>query len=215
MDDRDVRQRKPRLTPATCDRLLLMNPWFAKASILLGTIVTLAIGAYRHRGQPIQVLKSRKGVLERLLLALVATGFLLTLLWLATPALAFADYPLSGTAFSVGIACLGLGLWLLDRSHADLGSNWSITLEVRATHKLITRGVYHRIRHPMYAALLLYSLGQALVVPNWVAGLFPFLAYVLLFACRVTPEEWMMCEEFGAAYEAYRARTKRLIPGVW
>jgi protein-S-isoprenylcysteine O-methyltransferase Ste14 len=37
----------------------------------------------------------------------------------------------------------------------------------------------------------------------------------LVFALRVGPEERMMTEEFGAEYEAYMARTKRLVPGIW
>jgi protein-S-isoprenylcysteine O-methyltransferase Ste14 len=49
--------------------------------------------------------------------------------------------------------CLVIGLWLFYRSHADLGTNWSITLEIREQHRLITQGVYRRIRHPMYSAL--------------------------------------------------------------
>ncbi len=38
---------------------------------------------------------------------------------------------------------------------------------------------------------------------------------VLLFAFRLRPEERMMVEEFGKDYEAYKATTKRLIPGIW
>ncbi len=67
----------------------------------------------------------------------------------------------------------------------------------------------------MYLALLLYSLGLALVLPNWVAGPSYLLAIALLFVLRVGPEERMMLEEFGKDYEAYMARTKRLVPGVW
>ena len=108
-----------------------------------------------------------------------------------------------------------MGLWLFARSHADLGTNWSITLEVREKHQLVTQGIYRALRHPMYSALLLYSLGQALVVPNWIAGPSYAVAMALLFAFRLGPEERMMLEEFGKEYEAYIGRTKRLVPGVW
>lgn len=67
----------------------------------------------------------------------------------------------------------------------------------------------------MYLGLFLYSLGQALAVPNWVAGPSYGLAFGLLFALRIGAEEKMMREEFPQEYEAYAARTKRLIPGVW
>jgi protein-S-isoprenylcysteine O-methyltransferase Ste14 len=111
--------------------------------------------------------------------------------------------------------CLVIGLWLFHRSHADLGTNWSITLEVREQHRLITQGVYRRIRHPMYLALVLYSVGQALVIPNWVAGPSNLIAVAILFALRVGAEERMMVEAFGDKYAAYSAETKRLVPGIW
>ena len=63
--------------------------------------------------------------------------------------------------------------------------------------------------------LALYSIGQALVIPNWVAGPSNLVAFAILCALRVRAEERMMVEEFGDAYAAYSARTKRLIPGVW
>jgi len=106
-------------------------------------------------------------------------------------------------------------LWLFYRSHADLGANWSITLEVLEKHRLVTQGVYRRVRHPMYTALLLYSVGQALVLPNYVVGLSSVLTMALLVALRIGPEERMMIEEFGTDYKEYMSLTKRLVPGVW
>jgi protein-S-isoprenylcysteine O-methyltransferase Ste14 len=159
--------------------------------------------------------KSRRGMREAILLTLAWLGFFVPLVWIATRLLAFADYPLHPVPLGAGVLCLGWGLWLLYRSHADLGPNWSITLEVREDHRLVTQGIYRRVRHPMYLALLLYSVGQALALPNWVAGPSYLVPMALLFALRVGPEEQMMLEEFGRDYEAYRGRTKRLVPGVW
>ena len=193
-----------------------MNPWFGKAAVLAGSIVLIAIRApYGQRSRRIKVVKSRKGTLEIVLLILAGVGFFLPLLWVAMSVPAFANYPLRPLPFCAGVFCFALGLWLLYRSHADLGPNWSVTLEVRENHRLITQGIYRNIRHPMYLAFLLYGAGQALVVPNWVAGPSYLVAFGLLFALRVLPEERMMVEEFGEEYEAYKARTQRLVPGVW
>src|SRR4051812_33864192 len=193
-----------------------MNPWYAKTIILASSIVMVIIRApHGQRSRGIKVVKSRKGPLETTLLTLAWVGFFLPFLWIATPVLAFADYPLRPAPLVAGTLCLALGLWLFERSHADLGTNWSITLEVREQHQLVTRGIYRHVRHPMYLSLLLYSVGQALVLPNGVAGPSYGVAFGLLFGLRVGPEERMMLEEFGADYEAYRARTKRLVPGVW
>ena len=65
------------------------------------------------------------------------------------------------------------------------------------------------------AAFVLYSIGQALVLPNWVVGPSYLVAFAILFVFRVHAEERMMLEQFGSEYEAYMRRTKRLVPRVW
>jgi protein-S-isoprenylcysteine O-methyltransferase Ste14 len=193
-----------------------MYPWIAKAIVVVSSLVMVVIRAphgQRSRGK--KVVKNRKGPLETGLLTFATLAFLLPLVWIATPLLAFADYPLRPVPFIAGVLCLTMGLWLFYRSHADLGTNWSVTLQVRENHQLITHGIYRFVRHPMYLSLLVYSLGQALVLPNLLAGPGYGLAMVLVFMLRLGPEERMMLEVFGKDYETYRAHTKRLVPGVW
>ena len=193
-----------------------MNPWIAKAVVLAGTLVMIAIRApHGHRSRRVKVAKSHKTPLEAGLLVFAWVGFVVPLIWLASPVLSFAEYRLRIGPLVAGVMCFVIGLWLFYRSHADLGTNWSITLEVREQHRLITQGVYRRIRHPMYLALMLYSVGHAFVIPNWVAGPSNLIAFTILFALRLRAEEKMMVDEFGDAYTAYTARTKRLVPGVW
>jgi protein-S-isoprenylcysteine O-methyltransferase Ste14 len=190
--------------------------WWPKSVILVSTLLLIGIPAAVHRQTTTaNVVKSGKGMRERILLAFASLGFLLVIIWIVSPILAFAEYAPRLLPFIAGVACLIVGLWLLYRAHSDLGANWSITLEVRENHQLIVEGVYQRVRHPMYLALLLYALGQALVLPNLVAGPVYFVALSLLFAVRFRPEERLMLEEFGEAYGSYMARTKRLIPGIW
>ena len=193
-----------------------LNPWFAKAVILLANVVLVVIRApHGRRSRTVRVVRSRKGPLETVLLMIAWAAFFLQLIWIVAPVFAFADYPLQPLPFVAGVLALAVGLWLFHRAHADLGTNWSITLEVREQHQLITRGVYRWVRHPMYLALLIFALGQVLVVPNWLVGPSYLVAMVLLIALRLGPEERMMREEFGQEYEAYLATTKRLLPGVW
>lgn len=193
-----------------------MNHWFAKGAVIAATVVMIAIRApHGHRSRAVKVARSAKGALETALLTLAWISFFVPLIWVAGPWLSFADYPLHAAPYAAGVAVLVLGLWLFYRSHADLGTNWSVTLDIREGHRLVTEGVYRRIRHPMYTSILLYALGQGLVLPNWIAGPSYGAAFVVLFALRVGAEERMMLDQFGDEYRAYMARTKRLIPGVW
>jgi len=194
-----------------------MHPWFAKSVILLASVTMVVLRApHGHRSRTVKVVKSRKDPLEVFLLTLAWIAFFTPLIWVAAPPLfAFADYPLHPVPFAAGVLCFAAGLWILHLSHVDLGTNWSITLEVRENHRLVTEGIYRRVRHPMYLSFFLYAVGQALVLPNWVVGPSYAVVFGLLFALRVGREETMMLEEFGPDYQAYMGRTKRLIPGVW
>ena len=193
-----------------------MSPWIAKALVLAGMVVMMGIRApYGRRCRGVNVARSYKTPRETALLVLAWVGFFVPLIWIASPVFAFAECAPRVGLLVVGVTFLVIGLWLFYRSHADLGTNWSLTLEIREHHRLITQGVYRRIRHPMSSALLLYSVGQALVIPNWVAGPSNLILLAILFALRVRPEEKMMVEEFGDEYVVYTARTKRLVPGIW
>jgi protein-S-isoprenylcysteine O-methyltransferase Ste14 len=166
--------------------LLTMNVWFAKTVIVLAYLAMLALRApHIRRSRATPVRKSRKGPLELFLLSIAGLAFGLLLTWIVTPVFAFADYPLHLIPLLSGACGLGLGLGLLYRAHADLATSWSVTLEVRAKHEVVTHGVYRWVRHPIYLALLIYSVGQALVVPNWLVGPSGGVAVALLVAFRL------------------------------
>src|SRR5215510_3320894 len=121
-----------------------MNPGFGNAAFLfqLAAIVIIRAPHGRSAGT-LPLTHSRKGRLEVMLLGLmwIATT-ILPLVSIFTPLLSFADYALHPAAFGGGLVSLAAGLWLLHRSHADLGPNWSISLEIREDHELVIHGVY-------------------------------------------------------------------------
>jgi protein-S-isoprenylcysteine O-methyltransferase Ste14 len=93
-----------------------------------------------------------------------------------------------------------------------LGRNWSISLDVRENHELVSNGIYQRVRHPMYSAFWLWAIAQALLLPNWIAGFAGLAGFAILFFDRVAREERMMLETFGDSYRTYMARTGRVFP---
>jgi protein-S-isoprenylcysteine O-methyltransferase Ste14 len=103
-------------------------------------------------------------------------------------------------------------LWLFWRSHTDLGRNWSVTLEVRKGHQLVSNGVYRSIRHPMYASIWLTSVAQGLLLQNWLAGWPGLVTFGLMYFVRISREERMMCEVFGQQYRDYMRQTGRIFP---
>ena len=157
----------------------------------------------------------REGLAVGLLASLWGVAAVLPLFHIFTRWLDFADYDLSPWAGWVGAVTFAAALWLLWRSHADLGRNWSVTAEIKEGHRLVTSGVFRYIRHPMYAAHWLWGIAQALLIPNWLAGLSGLLVFLPLYLLRVPREEQVMLEQFGEEFRLYLDRTGRVIPRFW
>jgi len=150
---------------------------------------------------------------DRYLLAVLAVGMVaLPFIYLFTPWLNFANYRLRSWVGWTGAASGAVGLWLLWRSHTDLGQNWSESLQIKEEHQLVTSGIYRHIRHPMYAFGWLFGIAQALLLQNWIAGLSGLASFAVLYFLRVPREEQMMLDQFGEEYQSYMKRTGRVIP---
>jgi protein-S-isoprenylcysteine O-methyltransferase Ste14 len=95
-----------------------------------------------------------------------------------------------------------------------LGERFSGLVAIQPEHKLVTDGLYRFIRNPSYLGLLVSTLGWALAFR---AGVGVALTALLLppLIARMRAEEALLGERFGDAYEAYRARTWRLVPGLY
>ena len=89
------------------------------------------------------------------------------------------------------------------------------TIQLAPDHKIISTGPYALVRHPMYAGFWLMALGQALLLPNWVAGSAGLVGFGILFFGRVGREEAMMTAAFGEEYRAYMRRTARVVPWLY
>ncbi len=192
--------------------MAILQPW--NIVFAIGFVVYLVTrGKFAPTVKDNESTERRVGLQEKLLLAAVlATSLLLPVTYLFTPLLSFADYELPNWVHAFGLASMLGGLWLFWRSHVDLGVNWSPTLEIRKGHEIVRNGVYRRVRHPMYSGIWLFSLGQAFLLNNWLAGWGVVLAFAFMFFLRVPKEEQMMVDHFGHAYEEYMAETGRLFP---
>ncbi len=150
---------------------------------------------------------------ERFLLGLLSLGgFFVPIIYAATNWLDFANYRLLAWAGWFGVLFLAGALLVFWRGHADLGLNWSPSLEIREKHELITRGIYSIIRHPMYASQWLWVIAQPLLLQNWIAGFLGALTFIPFYFLRVKAEEQLMTEKFGDQYRAYMKKVGAVLP---
>ena len=95
-----------------------------------------------------------------------------------------------------------------------LGRRFSGLVAIQPGHTLVTSGVYGVIPNPSYLGLLVNSLGWALAFRSGVGVLLTALIIPPLVA-RIRAEERLLRAQFGGEYDAYCARTWRLIPWLY
>lgn len=194
-----------------------MTPTISKIiwlAFMIGWVVLRQRPGRHSRRTPISY--SGRDIRERLLMAASFTGLgIIPFVYATLHFPRFADYPFMPALTYFGIIVDVVCLWLFWRTHHDLGKNWSVSLDLRERHTLVTSGVYALVRHPMYSAFWLMALAQALLLPNWIAGLSGFVGFGILFFGRVAREEEMMLRAFGEEYRTYMARSARVVPWIY
>jgi len=182
------------------------------AGLAVGSVVRIVYTRHRPLGTVLR--RHPLGVWSGVLMGAWGLTQIAAVLYGTTSWLAWADYAWPTSLRWSGGVLYAAAIALLWRSHADLGRAWSPRVEVRDGQTLVTTGVYRYIRHPMYAAHLLWSLGQALMLPNVLAGPVALVVMILFCRIRIPREEDLMLEQFGRHYQRYKARTGRILPRI-
>jgi protein-S-isoprenylcysteine O-methyltransferase Ste14 len=95
-----------------------------------------------------------------------------------------------------------------------LRNRFSGLVAIQPGHRLETRGIYGVIRNPSYLGMIITSLGWVLAFRSGV-GVLLVAALLAPLVARIHAEERLLKEHFGTEYEAYCARTWRLVPGIY
>ncbi|MEE8367716.1 MAG: isoprenylcysteine carboxylmethyltransferase family protein, partial [Thermoanaerobaculia bacterium] len=176
--------------------------------IVINILIVLAFLALLPYRRPTKGLWKSKGAFIAFVIALMTEMFgWPLLLFLLSPLVdvpqiarpyfdAFGHWPaVVGTITSfIGISLVAIGWYQIHRAET-----------------LVTGGLYRFVRHPQYTGLLLFTVGWILHWPSVVTlALWPLLAAAYFWLAR--QEEKQAESEYGGAYVAYAARTKRFLP---
>ena len=95
-----------------------------------------------------------------------------------------------------------------------LGDRFSGLVAIQPGHTLVTDGIFGTVRNPSYLGMLINVLGWGLAFRSGVGVVLAAL-FIPPLVARIRSEERLLRAQFGAEYDAYCARTSRLIPGVY
>jgi len=148
------------------------------------------------------------------LLILATLLFAAAMVWLWRPlplALpAVVRWACSALGALIYFPSLGLYLWGLRTLGTMFGPSTGFGVRLQVEHRLVTTGPYAWMRHPMYLAVIVASIGGLLLYRTWTMLFFAVAMFGLIVRAR--REEEALSAELGAAWEAYRGRVPAWLP---
>ncbi|HSP67072.1 MAG TPA: isoprenylcysteine carboxylmethyltransferase family protein [Bryobacteraceae bacterium] len=121
------------------------------------------------------------------------------LLYLFVPGL--KERPWTALRVAGGILAI-VGYILLVTARIQLGKSFAVTAQAK---ELVTRGLYSRIRNPIYVFVDVMWLGLAIALSYWL--FVPFLGLLVMHTVRARQEAKVLQDRFGQAYLDYRKQT--------
>jgi protein-S-isoprenylcysteine O-methyltransferase Ste14 len=114
----------------------------------------------------------------------------------------------------LGAVVIGIGGAVLAAGALTLGPNLTPATEPLPDGRLVTRGIYRVVRHPIYLGVSTLLAGYGMLRGGWWSGAIVFAVAVAYFEGKARVEErWLM--QRMPEYAAYRARVPRILPGGW
>jgi protein-S-isoprenylcysteine O-methyltransferase Ste14 len=181
--------------------------------ILPGVVIYAGFGVYweiaARRASGLAQSESRASSLFHQILI----GLSLVLIVLPVPGLLGRFLPDSYLFLGLGLAVELVGVGIAIWARRVLGSRWSREVAITEEHQLVRDGPYARVRHPIYAGALLIYVGLALAVGR-VHALAGLALVCIAYWRKISMEERILENAYGAGFRAYRLQSRLLIPFV-
>jgi protein-S-isoprenylcysteine O-methyltransferase Ste14 len=121
--------------------------------------------------------------------------------------------PMRWVAVATGIVELVIAGWAVASGFRALGPSLTPLPRPHDSAEMVEQGIYRRIRHPIYGGLILAAIGWSTLTgspPAFVAAI----ALGLFMDAKARREEAWLSDRYPD-YAAYRARTRRFLPGIY
>lgn len=121
-------------------------------------------------------------------------------------------YRLAAAAFGTFLIVSGTAVNIAGRLR--LKGNWGNQIRIYDHHTLVTTGIYHHIRHPLYSSTILMLVGFAFLFQNYIVLMAVLAIFVPFMIYRARQEDRMLLGAFNEEFDRYRARTGLFIPRI-
>jgi protein-S-isoprenylcysteine O-methyltransferase Ste14 len=116
-------------------------------------------------------------------------------------------------SLTLGAIVIVLAAVLAYRARRALGAGFTPRPTPAPKGRLVDRGPFAQVRHPMYAAVLLGAAGYALLWPTW-HGFGSVVILAVVLGSKARHEEQLLVRRYPA-YADYAARVPRRLVPPW
>ena len=135
---------------------------------------------------------------------------LLQLLHVVSPLRLLDHQWIKAAGFTLAVCGLAATMY----AQLDMGDSWRVGVDTSETTTLVRTGTFRLIRNPIFAAMLVFMLGETLLAPNPV-GIAVFAIFFVAIEISVrTVEEPFLLSVHGDDYRDYMRSVGRFIPGI-
>lgn len=187
------------------------NDFFVLSSSLTFVISGYYINFKRSvlKSEVVKTAKDRSLLIFRLL---IPFSLLMSLLLYF---LQIGDFVLATMFLYFGYFLIVFGLFFRWYAVKSLGKYFRVKVSLVKGQKLITDGIYKKIRHPSYTGLLLYYFGLGLIMHNYYSLLLLVCIPFFVVLHRINLEEKFLIESFGEVYKSYQKNSYGLCPFLY
>ena len=122
---------------------------------------------------------------------------------------------LPGFCIELGIGLMLLGIVIRISAVLTLRKVFTLNVQVTSRQRLITSGLYQKIRHPAYTGSILSLVGVALALRNFLSVIGVFCCCIICYQIRIAVEETVLENRFGDKYTLYKHNTYKLFPFIF
>ncbi|WP_375579697.1 isoprenylcysteine carboxylmethyltransferase family protein [Marivirga tractuosa] len=120
-------------------------------------------------------------------------------------------FPKDQTSKAIGLIIATFGFLLAKLAFRPISFSEFMGIKPEQKQTLITSGIYARMRHPLYTALILGILGFVIFSPTY-TNLLHAICILIYLLIGIHYEEIRLIAHFGDKYKEYKKRTPMLFP---
>ena len=114
------------------------------------------------------------------------------------------------TGAALTLAGYAATLWC----YVAMGDAWRIGINAKEKNRLVNRGPYRFVRHPIYLFQIVLLTGGVLLLPTMLSGVI-LLLHLACVLIKAVDEEAYLLTVHGEAYRDFMTKTGRLFPKFW